>query len=127
MLAHRLEPHTIEMTKPVIKSFRAACQQYDLHLGKEKKLKEKTDPERRAQLLAADIGKLRMKQKNLAKTIELMETECFHCMELAKEKDDMSFVVKGNGLKTKSGESKKEMEALEKQITELENKSKKSM
>ena len=100
--------------------------QYDLHLGKEKKLK-KTDPERRAQLIAADIGKLRTKQKNLAKTIELMETECFHCMELAKEKDDMSFVIKRNGLKRKSEESKKEMEALEKQITELENKSKKSM
>ena len=47
-------------------------------------------------------------------------------MELAEKKDDMSFVIKGNGLKRKSEESKKEMEALEKQITELESKRKKS-
>ena len=38
----------------------------------------------------------------------------------------MSVVSKGNGLKRKYVESKKEMEALEKQSTELENKRKKS-
>ena len=53
MLAHRLEPHTIEITKPMIKSFRAARQRYDIHLEEEKKLKEKNDAERRAQLIAA--------------------------------------------------------------------------
>ena len=45
-------------------------------------------------------------------------------MELVEKKDDMSFVIKANGLKRKSEESTKEMEALEKQITELENKKK---
>ena len=125
MLAHRLEPHTIEITKPMIKSFRAARQRYDIHLEEEKKLKEKNDAERRAQPIAADIEKLRTKQKNLAKAIELMETKCFQCVELAEKKDN-SFVIKGNGLKRKSEESKKEMEALEKEITELESKRKKS-
>ena len=91
-----------------------------------KKLKEKNDVERRAQLIAADIEKLRTKQKNLAKAIKLMETECFQCMELSEKKDDMSFVIKRNVLKRKSDESKKEMEALEKQIAELESKRKKS-
>ena len=126
MLAHRLEPHTIEITKPMIKSFRAARQRYDIHLEKEKKLKEKNDAERRAQIIAPDIEKLKLKQKNLAKAIELVETECFQCMELAEKKDDTSFVIKGNGLKRKTEESKKEMEALEKRITELESKRKKS-
>ena len=55
-----------------------------------------------------------------------METECFQCMELSEKKDDMSFVIKRNVLKRKSDESKKEMEALEKQIAELESKRKKS-
>ena len=92
MLAHKLEPHTIETTKPMTKSFRAARQRYDIHLEEEKKLKEKNDAaERRAQLISADIEKLRAKQKNLAKAIGPMETECFQCMELAKIKDDMSF------------------------------------
>ena len=125
MFAHRLELHTIKITKPMIKSSRAAHQRYDIHLEEEKKLKEKNDAERRAQLIAADIEKLRTKQ-NLAKAMELVETECFQCMELAKKKGGMSFVIKGNGLKRKSEESKKEMETLEKQITELESKRKKS-
>ena len=91
MLAYRPEPHTVEITEPMI---RAACQQYDIHLEEEKKLKEKNDAERRAQLIAADIEKLWIKQKNLAKAIEMMETECFQCMEFAKKKDNMSFVIK---------------------------------
>ena len=37
----------------------------------------------------------------------------------------MSFDIKGNGLKRNSGLSEKEMEALRKQITELENKGEK--
>ena len=110
----------------MIKSYRASRQQYDIHPEEEKKLKEKNDAERRAQLVAADIEKFRTKQKNLAKAIELMETECFQCMELAKKRDGMSFVIKENRLKRKSEDSKKEMEALEKQSTELESKRKKS-
>ena len=43
MLAHMLELYTIKITKPMIKSVRAAHQQYDIHLEEEKKLKEKND------------------------------------------------------------------------------------
>ena len=111
MLAHRLEPHTIETTKLMIRSFKAARQRCDIHLEEENKLKDKNDAERRAQLIAAGIEKLKTKQKNLAKTIELMETECFQCIELAERKDDMSFVIKENKLKRKSEESE-EMEPL---------------
>ena len=102
MLAHRLEPHTVEITKPITKSFRVACQGYDIHLEKEKKVKKKNDAEREAQLIAADSEKLRTKQKNLAKAIKLMETENFQCMELTKKKDDISFVIRENRLKRKS-------------------------
>ena len=72
------------------------------------------------------MEKLKTKQKKLAKTIELVETEFFYCMELAKKKHGMSFDIKGNGSKRNSKLSEKEMEALGKQITELENKGKKS-
>ena len=54
---------------------------------------KKNDAERRVKLIAADREKLRTKQKNLAKAIELMETEYFQCMELAEKKDDMSFFI----------------------------------
>ena len=122
MLAHGLKLHIMEIAKPIINSFKAPHRQYYILLEEEKKLKEKSDAKRRAQLIAADIEKSRTKQKNLAKAIELMETECFQCMELARKKDDISCVIKGNRLKRrKSEESKKDMEAFKKQITELEN------
>ena len=107
------------------KFFRAPRQRQDIHLEEEKKLKEKNDAERRAQFIAANIKKFRTKQKNLAKAIELMKTECFQCMKLAEKKDDMSFVIKGDRLRRKSGASRKDMDALEKQITEVESKEKK--
>ena len=108
------------------KFFRAARQRCDIHLEEEKKLKEKNDAEKRTQLIVAGFEKMKTKEKNLAKAIELMETEYFQCMELGEKKDDISFVIKRNGIKRKSEESKKEIEALEKQITELENKRKNS-
>lgn len=109
MLARGLEPRTIEITIPMIKFFRAARELHDIHLKEEKKLKEKNDAERRTQLIAAGIEKLRTKQKYLTKAIELMETEYFQCKELAEKEDDMSFVLERNGIKRKSEESKKEI------------------
>ena len=109
MLARWLEPRTIEITIPMIKFFRAARELHDSHLKEEKKLKEKNDAERRTQLIAAGIEKLKTKQKYLTKAIELMETEYFQCKELAEKEDDMSFVLERNGIKRKSVESKKEI------------------
>ena len=51
MLAHMLELYTIKITKSIIKSVRAAHQQYDIHLEEEKKLKEKNDAKGELNLL----------------------------------------------------------------------------
>ena len=49
-----------------------------------------------------------------------METESNECMELVEKRKDLSYVIKGNALKRKSEQSRKELEILEKEVAELE-------
>ena len=39
MLANKLKPHTIEITKPIVRAFRSDRQKYEVHLEEEKKKK----------------------------------------------------------------------------------------
>ena len=57
----------------------------------------------------------------------MMEKEVIECMDKAEQNNDtcMSYVIKGNGLKRKSEEIKKEVELREKEIVNLEVKKKK--
>ena len=55
----------------------------------------------------------------------MMDDEAFECMRLAKEKSDLSYVIKGNGLKRKSEQSKASIATLSKEIRGLEEKRKK--
>ena len=45
-----------------------------------------------------------------------MEQEIVDCVKMAEEKKDISFVIKGNGLKRKSEQTKDSITALEKEI-----------
>ena len=55
-----------------------------------------------------------------------MDDEAFECMCLAKEKSDLSYVIKEYGFKHKSEQSKASIATLSKEITEQEGKRKKS-
>ena len=46
-------------------------------------------------------------------------------MQLAEKKKDLSYVIKGNALKGKSEQAKKELATVQKEIAELEMKKKK--
>ena len=59
MLANRLKPHIIEITKPIVQAFRSGRQKYEVHLEEEKKKKQKSEAEVRAMHIAADIEKLK--------------------------------------------------------------------
>ena len=54
-----------------------------------------------------------------------METESNECMQLIEKKKDLSYVIKGNALKGKSGQTNKELATVQKVIAELEMKKKK--
>ena len=55
----------------------------------------------------------------------MMDDEAFEYMHLAKEKSDLSYVIKGNGLKRKSKQSKTSVATLSKEIGAQEEKIKK--
>ena len=63
MIANKLKPHTIEITKPIDQAFRSGRQKYEVHLQEEKKKKQKSEAELGAMHIAADIEKLRVTQK----------------------------------------------------------------
>ena len=57
--------------------------------------------------LPNDVDKLKTKVKQLENATVMMDDEAFECMRLAKEKSGLSYVIKGNGLKRKSGSNPK--------------------
>ena len=109
----------------MIKSFRSARQKYYIHLKEEKKSKVESEMEMRARLITDDIDKIKLQQKNIGKAITMMKTESNECMQLAKKKKNLSYVIKGNVLKRKSEQKKKELAFLQKEIAELKMKKKK--
>ena len=127
ILANKLNPHTIEITKSIVQADRSGRQKFEVHLEEEKKKKQKFEAEVRAMRIAADVEKLRVTQKQKQKAVEMMEKEVIECMEKAEQNNDtcMSYVIKSNGLKRKSEEIKNEVELFEKEIVDLEAKKKK--
>lgn len=73
-------------------------------------MKEKASKKRKAGL--SDIDKMRTKQMQFVKAIEMIETESSDWIELVEKNSNLTFVIKGNGLKRKSTESKKDLLAL---------------
>ena len=68
---------------------------------------------------------MKTKVKQLENATVMMDDEAFECMRLAEEKSNLSYLIKGNGLKRKSEKSKASIATLLKEIGELEEKRKK--
>ena len=75
MLFNDLTPHTITISHAIIKYFRLARQKYYIHLEEEKKNKVEFEMEMRARLTTNDIDTIKFQQKDLSKTITMMETK----------------------------------------------------
>ena len=54
-----------------------------------------------------------------------MESEFVKCIKQAELENNMALVIKGNGLKRKSEETKQDLSTLEKQLRELNEKKRK--
>ena len=87
-----------------------------------KKKKDSSEIDRQLLRLLNDIDKLKTYIKTYA--ITMMDDEAFKCICLAEEKLDLSYVIKGNGLRRKSEQSKASIAMLSKEIGELEEKRK---
>ena len=118
MLSHDLKPYTIEISKPPVLAFKSARQKYEIHLEEERKSKQRSKAEQRAMHMEAYIDKLRVQRR----TVDMMEEEFVECIRLAEEKNDLSFVYKGNGLKRKSSKIKDTMKVIDKELHDLKEK-----
>ena len=125
LLSNDLAPHIVMVSPAIIKSFRLARQKYHIHPEEEKKNKVESEMEMRVRLITDDIDKIKLQQKDLSKAITMMETESNECMELVEKKKDLSYVIKGNALKRKIEQTRKELATLQKEIAEFEIKKKK--
>ena len=125
MLFHKLKPYTIGIADPMLIAFKCSHVEYQLHIESEKKKKDNSETDRQLLHLSNDIDKLKTKVKQLENAIAMMDDEAFECMLLAKEKSDLSYVIKGNGLKRKSEQSKASIATLSKETRDLEEKRKK--
>ena len=114
MPSHDLKPYTIEISRPLVLAFKSSRQKYEIHLEEERKSKQRSKAEQRAMHMEADIDKLRVQRRQLEKTLDMMEEEFVECIWLAEEKNDLSFVYKGNWLKRKSSEIKDTMKVINK-------------
>ena len=84
------KPHTIEIKNSLIVAFKSSRRSCEIHLEEEKKKKQVTEAEEKAMHIAADIDKLQVKQGQLERAMEMMESEFVECIRLAENKDDMA-------------------------------------
>ena len=125
MLANGLQPHTIEITKPLVKPYKSAYAAYKAHLEEEKKKVVLTERDKQAEHINSDIDKIKTQINQMMKAVEMMKREFVDFVKMAEEKKDISYVIKGNGLKRKSDQTKDSITALEKEIEGLQEKKRK--
>ena len=119
MNSHKLKPHTIEINKDLLKSVKSAQSKQELAREKKKQHQKRTDLENQKTLISKDIEQNKEKCDSLKKAINIMESEFVKCIKQAELENNMALVIKGNGLKRKSEETKQDLSTLEKQLWEL--------
>ena len=125
MNSHKLNLHTIEINKDLFKSVKSAQSKWELAREEKKEHQKKTDLENQKILISKKIEQVKEECDSLKKAINIMESEFVKCIKQAELENNMALVIKGNGLKRKSEETKQDLSTLEKQLSELNEKKRK--
>ena len=72
MLANGLQPHTIEITKPLVKAYKSVNAAYKAHLEEEKKKVVLTECEKQAEYINSDIDEIKTQINQMMKVVEMM-------------------------------------------------------
>ena len=115
--------HTIEINKDLFNSVKSARSK----LAREEKNQhqKKTDLQNQKTLISKNEKHIKEKCDSLKKPISIIESEFVKCIKQAEVKNNMTLVIKGNGLKRKSGETKQDVSNFKKKLSELNEKKKK--
>ena len=115
--------HTIEINKDLFNSVKSARSK----LAREEKNQhqKKTDLQNQKTLISKNEKHIKEKCDSLKKAISIIESEFVECIKQAEVENNMTLVIKGNGLKRKSGETKQDLSNLKKKLSELNEKKRK--
>ena len=114
--------HTIEINKDLFNSVKSARSK----LAREEKNQhqKKTDLQNQKTLISKNEKHIKEKCDSLKKAISIIESEFVECIKQAEVENNMTLVIKGNGLKRKSGETKQDVSNFKK-LSELNEKKRK--
>ena len=115
--------HTIEINKDLFNSVKSARSK----LAREEKNQhqKKTDLQNQKALISKNEKHIKEKCDSLKKAISIIESKFVECIKQAEVENNMTLVIKGNGLKRKSGETKQDVSNFKKKLSELNEKKRK--
>lgn len=116
MVPCNLKPHTIEITNPMLKVFKSVYSSYKIHFEDEENQFGWTREQ--AIYISDDIKKLKLQVNQKENVAKKMSDQFVECVRFAEEMYDMSFIIKGNGLKRKSDKTIEGIPSVEKAIDE---------
>ena len=125
MIANKVVVHKLEISKDMMKAYNKSHSLYVQHLEEEKKKKVLTEKDVQGSAISSDIDVLSLKCTQMKAAMKMMNDEFVECFKLAEEKNDMSFVIKGNRRKRESEDMQKELSIIEDQISAMQEKKRK--
>ena len=120
-----LKPSNIELSPQLIRSVKGSRQRYSAYLEEQKKIKEKSKRNDQIEILNAELKDAISKKERLLKFCKGLDDEFVELVKKAEEKDDMSLVMKANGIKRKIEEKSKDVSSLEEAIAIISGKKRK--
>ena len=84
ILTNGLQPHTIEIIKPLVKAYKSAYAAYKTQLQEEKKKVVLTERDKQAEHVNSDIDKIKSQINQMTKAVEMMEREFVDCVKMAE-------------------------------------------
>ena len=106
MLANGLKPHTIEISKPMIKGFWNAHAVNKAKLEEERKNAVLSEREKQAAHVSNDIMRMKHQVHQMNKSIESMDRDFIDYMILAERNVALALVKKGYEIKRKCNDTK---------------------
>ena len=117
-----LKPSNVELSSHLIRSVKASRQRYRTYLEEQKKVKGKSKKNDQIEILNAELKDAISKKERLLKVCKSLDDEFVELVLKAEDKDDMSFVMKANGIKRKNEETSKNVSLLEEAIVIISEK-----
>ena len=100
---------TIEITRKLARSVKAARQKYHLDLEEQKKNAKKNECNEQLKILTAEIKDVMQKKNILLEVCQKLDKEFVDIVKDAEKKNDMGLIVKANALKRKSEKKRLEI------------------